>query len=341
VDTSLPVLELEDVVVIGGAGEYEESMIPSPYPNVTRIAIGPSGQIGFVDVRVPEVCVHDSLGQFLWKAGRRGEGPGEFRGAQHLQYLEDIGWMVMSFEKYLIYSVDGILRDTRSVLELPFLFGASRFHFFPSGELWYRHATPAFSGIGEWQLLWGNWNTLESTEIISGIIQERVSQGGKYYLFQYPFSMAYDSGGRAWVNSKLEYEIEILEPGNSGHWRVRLDHKLHRYSRKERMHAQTIRVGQIGENPIYERLTKFRPAIQGLNWIGPDQLWVFTTVEVDSPMVQVDVFNAEGIYQSSFSADASLRHARISGDVLWRLDETSDGFPVLIQSRYEVVPKSR
>jgi len=39
-----------------------------------------------------------------------------------------------------------------------------------------------------------------------------------------------------------------------------------------------------------------------MSLIGSDQLWVFTTVEVDSPMVQVD------------------------------------GFPVLIRSRFKVVP---
>lgn len=67
-----------------------------------------------------------------------------------------------------------------------------------------------------------------------------------------------------------------------------------------------------------------------------DELWVFTTVEVDSPLVQVDVFNPKGVFIRAFSADASLRYARISRDTMWRLDETSDGFPKLVRSKFHI-----
>ncbi len=222
----LPTLELEDIVTIGGANEYEDYLIPSADPRRTRIAVGPHGQIGVVDVLIPQVCVYDSSGNFLWKSGRRGEGPGEFRGGQHIQYVDDVGWLVTSSDKYHIFSHEGVFLDTKSIRELPFYFGASRFHFMPSGALWYRSASPAFSGIGEWRLLSGNWLTLEASEIISGVIQKLISTGGKHYLTTYPFHNAYRADGTNWFNSNLEYEIEILEPGGENRWRIRRSHQL-------------------------------------------------------------------------------------------------------------------
>jgi len=336
----LPRLELEDIAFIGGADEYEESMVPSAIPRRTKIATGPDGQIGIADMLTPEICVYDSSGRFLWKAGRMGEGPGEFRGAYHLQYLSDIGWSVMAFSKYLIFSRDGILVDSKSTNELLGRFGAYRFHFLPTGSIWYRSSTPAFAGIGDWRLVLGNPETLESTVVASGVSAERVDQGGKHFLIMYPYTLAFDPAGRAWHVSSQKYEIDVHEPGNPEAWRVRRSFRPRKYTRGERREAALIEVGQIGSDPILKMLTEHELSIQGLRWISADELWVFTSISVDSQNVQVDVFNSAGVYLKAFVADLELRDALISETDIWRLDETPDGFPLLIRSRYHIEPNN-
>ncbi|MFC1529124.1 hypothetical protein ACFL6R_00225 [Gemmatimonadota bacterium] len=338
----LPKLVLEDIAFIGGADEYEESIVPSAYPNRTSFATGPDGQIGIADVLTPEISVYDSTGRFLWKAGRRGEGPGEFRGAHQIQYFEGIGWMVLAVGKYITFSRNGFLIDSRSIMNLPYRFGAFRFHFLPAGLIWYRHTTGAFGGIGEWRLLLGNLETLEAAVVDSGISAERVDQGGQHFLIMYPYSIAFDPAGRTWFVTSRKYEIDVYEPGSSETWRVRRSFGPRKYTRAERREAALDEVGQIGSDPdgipILRKLPEHEPPIQGLRWISSDELWVFTTNSVDTLNVQVDVFDSAGVYLRAFAADPELRHALISETDIWRLDETPDGFPQLIRSLYHIGP---
>ena len=84
----------------------------------------------------------------------------------------------------------------------------------------------------------------------------------------------------------------------------------------------------------YLRLPPVQPAIRGLNWTDHGEMWVFQSAWIDSPLVQVDVFDGDGVFQRAFLADRRLRGMPIGRDHLWRSDVAEDGSPLLIYSRY-------
>ena len=66
-------------------------------------------------------------------------------------------------------------------------------------------------------------------------------------------------------------------------------------------------------------------------------MWVFSRAWVDSPMIQVDVFTENGIYERAFLADVALAGYPFESDHVYRADAAEDGSPLLMRSRHRTV----
>ena len=61
---------------------------------------------------------------------------------------------------------------------------------------------------------------------------------------------------------------------------------------------------------------------------------MFTSTYIDSPIVQVDVFDSKGVYQRAFGANETLRYGQFQDDMVWLLNENEEGIPQLNRFRY-------
>jgi hypothetical protein len=67
-------------------GEDDEDVL---FGLVTDLAVGPDGNIYLLDAQMMDIKVFSPAGKLLRTIGRRGEGPGEFQGAQQIVFRPD------------------------------------------------------------------------------------------------------------------------------------------------------------------------------------------------------------------------------------------------------------
>jgi len=157
----------------------------------------------------------------------------------------------------------------------------------------------------------------------------------------YPLNIEVDAPGRAWVNGELSYQIEIYEPGRGEHWRLRREYDLVVYPLSFRKYQESKTVMESPEETWFIKLPPMQPAIAGLKWIETGEMWVFTSAYIDSPMVQVDVFNPSGEYVRAFLADGRLKNMPIGADFLYKTDTIESGSPILVRCSYHIEPQTK
>ncbi len=337
---TLPYLILEDIATIGVSEGREEYMISMPSRWI-EASHGPDQSVAYIEESPLELRVYDSGGQFLLRAGREGEGPGEFRGIRRPSYVDSKGWIIYDPRLYrlVVFSQSGRYVESHPVRDLPRYRGSIRELFFTDdGDFWYiaREMKADEERVG-FHLFHVPWSTLEANEVSSfehPIAVDRYM--GDSFIETHPFSMVLDNQGRIWTNYDLPYEFEVYDVSDGLKFRVRREHTLEEYTPAYRRAVEAQPALSFGDGHYaYLQLPPYRASIQGLNTTG-DHLWVFTTTYIDSPLVRVDVFDMDGVYQQAFVANENLITAIIEGDHLWRTADTEDGVPQLIRSRFKL-----
>jgi len=189
-------------------------------------------------------------------------------------------------------------------------------YFTPSRDFWFIGTVNALqkpadvaNEVDDCFVLWVTWETLETQEVFSfsqpaNIIRDPEYFGaGARYLPYYPRLFEVDSEGRLWIYHELMYQIEVFEPRGIDHWRIRREHTLTDYSREYRKEYESFALVGVGNKLLNRKLPPKMPALSGLKWTGRGEMWAFSEAYVDSPLVQVDVFNTEGVYIRAFLAD--------------------------------------
>lgn len=328
-------LILEEIATIGRAEGPDEQLI-SATGFYMHVSTGPNGQVGYVERTPTELRVYDGNGNFLWRAGRSGEGPGEWRNASHLEYVTDIGWVLITYPyRLIIFDEAGTMVDSKSVRDFPGIRSSAHINLHPSGIIWSWTIEPSNKEISYGYIYKGNWMTLEAVEIDKLHNSTLTNEGSdSAFLTMMPRSMAVDLKGRLWLNHTIEYQLEVYAAEDNERWRVRREYEYSPYTRAERERAESTLIAGGGGRNWYSRLHKHRPPIQGLKWIDEDELWVFTSTYIDSPIVQVDVFDSKGVYQRAFKANETLRNGQFHDGTVWLLSENEEGVPQLNRSRY-------
>ncbi len=328
-------VQFEELSRIGNEEGPDEFLISSAFRS-TPVGIGPDGQIGYIERRPTELRAYHSDGTFSFSAGGRGEGPGEWRVARTLQFIEDTGWAIIASPyRLVLFDKEGLHLDTKSVRDLPGGPFPSLLHFLPDGRLWYwSQDTIRFEDYFG-HLYWGNWRTIEAQEVLTtrlGVIEVRGDVG---YSTRFPFSYDVDVAGKAWINHKLDYEVEVLDPAVQTQWRLKRDYRMFRNPDHNREFREEEWSGDMTSGKkMWGNPPEYFPAIKGIKWVTEDELWIFTSTYIDTPLVQIDVFNPDGEYLRALKADESLRWAQFQGDTVWQLLENEDGIPQFVRSRY-------
>jgi hypothetical protein len=335
---TLPVLRFEDEVVLGAGGEGDDYLF-SGVP-ATRIGGGPDGQIAYAERRPPDLRVFGPDGVMRWKAGRDGEGPGEFRVPMRPRYVPEVGWVVyaLRLSRLIVFDEDGGFVQNRALDQVPPARHFTHLGYLPNGDIWILAHRSIQGELGQdmgYSPVWIAWDDLRYVKADSFIHTSVVRDDRFTYMYEEnPASMAVDGEGRAWVNCVFPYQIDVYSPEGTDHWRIRREHQPAGFSDayRESVEAEPLmeREGEVW----YLRLPAVQAAISGMNWTGNDEMWVFQSAWIDSPLVQVDVFSDEGVFERSFLADRRLRGMPIGRDHLWRSGEAEDGSPLLIRSRY-------
>lgn len=339
---SLPILQLEAEVVIGVAEGPDEYMV-STSPRSIRFALGPDGTIGYVESKPLELRVYDARGRFLYRAGREGDGPGEIRRSSTLTFTADNGWIVYDsrLRRLVTFDKQGRLLDTRSIEDLPrHRSSISTLYITQSGNFWYQVSTSnAEEQSNMFYINWVQLYTLKAVEIATfkhPVFVEYHPSLGPVIISTYPTNFALDTKDRIWVNYDLPYQIEVFDPDVGLSFRIRREHLLTDYPASYRREMESRPAMRWADgHSVNFKLPPMRPAIKSIVTAG-EKMWVFTEAYIDSPLVQVDVFDNQGTYVSAFIADVKLERAIIENGYLWLATETEEGVPQLVKYRYRI-----
>ncbi len=336
----LPTLVLQDEWVIGDDPDNKETHFTGL--GYIRTTEGPDQQIGHLSLFPLELRVFDQTGRFLWKAGRLGAGPGEFRIPNGVVYHEEIGWIVSERSRKIVFNEQGSYTHDFNLDGLPYSLYARGFHLGIEGRFWY---------MGDGYHLEGNINQ-NLYHLIAGILGDGTTtihhtieeppfhqELDRIQIIEHwPTVMRIDSQDRAWVAGVLEYQIEVIPHAGVGRFRIRRDFDLINYNPRYREQFESNWQKYSSEPHMWPRLPEKQPAIINIS-CGPDgEMWVFMEAWVDSPYVQVDVFDEEGIYQRAFLADAALAGIPFADDHVYRFDTAESGAPLIIRSKYSIKP---
>ncbi len=304
-------------------------------------AFGPDGTIGILELSPPELRVFDHSGRFLWKAGREGGGPGEFLFPRSVIYQPGIGWIITTSvqNRVVIFSDDGQSHQTRTTSNLPHSNTLGRARFSSGNTFWYWGSGREETGEGNilfWHLIRADWDSLQGMVIDKAEFEQTLEDGNTYYMrdTEHPRFLAIDNQGRAWWTTSYEYQIDVWEPDGSHQWRVRREYERQPYSDSYRHQIEDEPQMQSVGFRAFIQLPEKQPALAWLRWTEQNELWAFTQAYIDSPLVEVDVFDEEGVFIRAFLADKALMRFPIRGDLILRPMEAEDGSPLLVLSRW-------
>jgi len=329
------ILRYEDLVTIG--------LPATDQPVIARsglrggVAIGPGGSIGYGEYTPSELRVFDADGSFSWRAGRQGEGPGEFATPTFVDYEESVGWIVFDLYRCRVcsFTEHGIGDQTRSYVELQDSFGPFYIKSISDHGFWYLGQRPVGpdNPVRKHIVYKARWDSLAASEVfqypISTLI---VRENGRNYKPIYPQSYGVDNTDRFWLNHTPEYQIEVFEPADLEHWRIRREHEARDYAPAYRRKVESAPVSER-RTDLFPRLPDQAHAIAEIIPAAGGLMWVITSSVDDSPRRQVDVFTETGQYLSRFWMD-DIQILLIEEDYLLRSGEAPDGSPLIIKSRY-------
>lgn len=330
----LPRLHLEEVARIGKVNGPDEQIISSAY---LRYGVSPDGGVGYWERQPSELRSYDSNGSFRFRAGRSGSGPGELRFALNFIHIDGVGWMAAGVSNRLVlYDDTGGLLYTITAPDLPGrILNTLTAHL--NGRLWYFSNSAMSMDRAQTYLIRADWKTASGDTVMSALQTEMVVKGDAGLILRYPQNLAMDASGRAWVNTTFDYQIDVFGNTAGDHWRVRRTFEPIPDPNYGMGADESRWIGAVLDNKrIYSRANKFYPAIQQMQWVDNRELWVFTSVPVDSTHVQVDVFTADGVYVRAFAAEERLGGAHFKQGHVWILTSDEEEAPVLIRYRYEV-----
>ena len=333
---SLPRLVLEEVARIGSTEGPDEQLLSSPW---SPYAVDPDGRVAYLERRPSEMRVYDPDGRFLFRVGRSGDGPGEFRIGYVLEAVPGLGWMVAgSPNRLVLFNQDGQLLETISTRALP---GSilNRMGLRADGTLWYFTDEPVRFGVNRSRLMLADWKGM-TADTVATMPRTEIEVRNDYGLeTYYPQSLAIGPGGRAWTSTSFDYVIEVYGHSTGDRLRLRRDFEPVPDSDYGKGNDESMWTGSVMNfKRIYARALRFYPAIKGLHWIDDRELWVFTSVPADSTHLQVDVFSPEGRYLRAFSADDRIQRAKFAAGHAWLLTTDEEEVPVLIRYRYRLEP---
>ncbi|MFC1529918.1 hypothetical protein ACFL6R_04280 [Gemmatimonadota bacterium] len=335
----LPIMRYEDTAVIGEGGRGDDYLLSSGTSG-GLVGVGPDGQVGYTERQPPELRVFGTDGNLRWKAGREGEGPGEFRVPMRPQFVPEVGWIVNApiLHRLIVFDEEGGFVRNRLLDPVPRARHFTHLRFLPNGDFWILAHRSIQGEMGQdmfYYPVWIEWSDLRYVQTDSFRHVSVVKDDSYTYMYEEnPANMAVDGQGRAWVNCIFPYQIEVYAPGGSDQWRIRREYELTGFPDAYRESIESEPFMEMEEEIWYLRLPERQAAIAGMNWTENNEMWVFQTAWVDSPLVQVDVFNEDGVFKRAFLADRRLRGMPIGAEHLWRSDEAEDGSPLLIRSRY-------
>ncbi|MFC1529128.1 hypothetical protein ACFL6R_00245 [Gemmatimonadota bacterium] len=332
-------MRFEDISVIGDGNDEAHQLTMNPFGELT--SFGPDNTIGILELNPPELRVFDFDGQSLWSAGREGDGPGEFLFPRSLTWHRDVGWIVLTAiqNRIVIFSDDGQSHLTRSTASLPHPSPMNRARFAPDRSFWYLGSSREETGESSsvvWNLISSDWDSLQGRVVDRAVFEPTIAEGNTYYMqdSEHPRLVAVDQRGRAWWCPHYEFQIDVREPDGSGQWRIRREYERKPYSTDYRQLMESEPQMQTPEYRMFLQLPDKQPALSWLRWMEQNELWAFTSAYVDSPFVEVDVFDENGTFTRAFLAPKHLRTYPIMGDLILRPDEAEDGSPLLILSRW-------
>ncbi len=344
-ERNLPVLSLTDEAVIG-AGRKGEAYMLSFRPTGRWVAKTPDGRIGYAEHQPTELRVYHPDGRLALRAGREGNGPGEFQRPIETGFVPGVGWILKDSgqDRLVVFDDEGSHQATRSLSMTERAQSIRRSCYGPAGDFWFLGVRTRPRDGGQYTtfyVMWTAWEDLKSAQVDTFLQPMLTPSSGNdmHYHDRLPVNLVVDGEGRAWVNGKLPYQIEVYEPGGEGRWRIRRQHDPVDYPDSFREYHESMTMAEMPEGKWYIKLPPVQPAIAGMNWTDDDEMWVFTSAYVDSPLVQVDVFSPDGEYLRAFLADRRLREMPIGSGYLYRSDFAEDGSPLLIRSRYSLVPR--
>ena len=326
----------EDVVTIGLPGTENPLIARDTLKG--GVAFGPEETIGYGEYRPTELRTFQADGSILWQAGREGEGPGEFDSALFVEYSESLGWVVFDPYKCRVctFTDEGLSDETRSYIEMPDSFGPFAIYLTPAKDFWYLAQRPASRDdpIRRHFIYMARWESLEATEVYQYEITRLFTrEEGKRFLELYPQSYSVDDDGRFWLNHTMDYQIEVFEPVDLDHWRIRKSYQLKSYDRNYRRRVESTPVNEIATD-LFTVLPDEAPAISAIITAGRGQMWVCQSAINDEPGIPTDVYNLSGEYQFTFDLNKELQILATEGDYMLRQDEAADGSPLIIKSRY-------
>ncbi len=223
----LPIMRLEDEVVIG-EGREDESYLFSAQTTGGLVAGGPNGQVGYTELQPPELRVFRPDGEFLWKAGRSGEGPGEFRFPNRPAFVPSIGWIVNAptLNRLIVFREDGSFSRNRPLDQVPWAQHFSKMEFCPNGDFWLlaHRSRSSENGMNTaYYVVWVGWEDFRFSEADSFEHVSTVKSNRYTYMYQEnPVNLAVDDRGRAWVNGVFPYQIDVFGLEAEDHWRALL-----------------------------------------------------------------------------------------------------------------------
>jgi len=330
----LPRLSMEEVARIGQAEGPDEQLISSAY---LQFDVTPDGGVGYWERRPSELRVYDANGSFRFRAGRTGSGPGELRFASNLSHIDGLGWMAAGIpNRIVLFDPDGGHINTVSTADIPGrILNTLAAH--ANGTFWFFSNSPLSFTKSYTHLICANWETVSGDTMYSSLQSEMEVRGDAGLHLRYPQSLAMDADGRAWVNTSFEYQIEVLGVTAGDHWRIRREFEMIPDPDYGAGAVEERWIGATTQNKkIYDRAHTVLPAILNMQWVDNRELWVFTSLEVDSSRVLIDVFTVEGEYVRSFAAEDRLRRARFMLGHAWLLTDDEEDIPVLIRYRYRI-----
>ncbi|MFC1543724.1 hypothetical protein ACFL4Y_00520 [Gemmatimonadota bacterium] len=333
-DGVLPVLVLEEVVRVGSLEGAEEYLISSPW---LQVAVSPDGAVGYLERSPNELRIYDEEGLFRFRAGRSGQGPGEWRFSSVLDHAPGLGWAVAASPfRLVLWDRNGGLLETIGIGTLPRRI-LNRMAVTAEGALWYFADESVTWGTRMGRLIRANWRTLEADTVLTARRwrQEQVKDYGLSY--SYPQSMSLGPEGRVWTNVSLEYRIEVFGGSREERFRVSRAYEPIPDPEHGREPGESDRPSMMEDyRLIYAGHHKVLPAIQSLSWVDGSELWVFTSIQTDTASVQVDVFDPRGKYVRAFSAPVDLARARagVAAGHIWWLRTEQDDIPALVRYSY-------
>ena len=333
---SLPILTLLDVWHIEG---WDGGLF-GRRPSRPFLSVSPSEDIGVAERDPPALHIFDSDGHHLWQVGRSGAGPGEFATPRLLEVHPELGWILSEAMTPRIHIFDfwGNLVNTKTLAQLPRAQWHRGFYLGESRSVWYYASESVTRGnehAFDYHLYWTNLDTIDAIRVATFEHPSNQTRGNRRYLpWEHPTVLEVDGGGNAWTCFDIDYEIDVYSSGGEDHWRIRKQAQDVDFDRAYRERIAEEWLWERDGTREYILLPEHQPHIAAMNWTADNEMWVFTSTWVDSPLVQIDVFTAEGKYVRAFLADRSLSGAWIGGGIIVRGATAVDGSPLLVKSKY-------